>query len=93
MKYLNLAMLAVLLPLAPVFAGEHPCKQIVQACESAGYTKGDHKDGKGLYKDCVRPIKSGKSIAGVTVDPKAVQACVAKKPNKEIPVTSVKSGS
>jgi hypothetical protein len=83
MKYLNLAMLAVFLPLAPSFAAaEHPCKQIVTACQSAGFVKGDHKDKKGLWKDCVRPIKAGQTVAGVTIDPSVVQACTAKKAAK-----------
>ena len=79
MKIINLAILAILLPFASTFAADNPCKQIVSACQAAGFIKGDHKDKKGLYKDCVRPIKAGQTVTDVTVDPNVVQACVAKK--------------
>ncbi len=98
MKYVNLALLAILLPFAPSFAADantvsaHPCKQIVQACEAAGYTAKGHKQQKGLYKDCVRPVKSGKAVVGVTIDPNVVQACTVKK-TKSNPTSPVKSTS
>jgi hypothetical protein len=50
-----------------------PCVQIAQACKAAGFVK-DQK-GKGLYRDCVRPIANGLSVQGVAVDPSTVQAC------------------
>jgi hypothetical protein len=57
-----------------------PCKQIIAACESAGFEKGMHKkDGKGLFKDCLDPILAGQTVAGVTVDPSLVPACQAAK--------------
>jgi len=86
MKYVNLALLAVLLPFAPSFAAEHPCNEIVQACKAAGFTKGGHKTNKGLYKDCVNPVKSGQTIAGVDLKPGVVQACNTKK-HKTQPTT------
>ena len=92
MKYLNLALLAILLPFAPSFAAEHPCKQIQNACTAAGYVKGDHKAGKGLHRNCVKPIRAGQTVAGVTIDPSIVQACNAKKSKSPIPGT-VKSAS
>ena len=58
----------------------HHCKNIVAACEAGGYVKGGHKkDNKGLWKDCVQVIKSGKSVPGVTVSESDVQECKAKK--------------
>jgi len=66
----------------PATAGKKmgPCKQIIAACESAGFEKGMHKkDGKGLYKDCLDPILAGQSVAGVSVDPSLVPACQAAK--------------
>ncbi|HUJ27754.1 MAG TPA: hypothetical protein VLW85_17135 [Myxococcales bacterium] len=63
-----------------------PCKQIAEACKSAGFTKGDWKKGDGLWKDCVDPIIQGKAQpAGAskplpTVDPNVVAECKAKHP-------------
>ena len=44
------------------------CVKIKEACKSAGYVKGGHKeDNKGLWKDCIGPImKDGKKIEGVS---------------------------
>jgi hypothetical protein len=86
MKYFNIAMLAVLLPLAPVFAADHPCKEIRTACSAAGFAKGNH-NGKSLGKDCVKPIRAGQTVAGVTIDPSVVQACNVKKAKHAIPGT------
>ncbi len=63
-----------------------PCKQIAQACTSAGFIKGDWKKGDGLWRDCVDPIVQGvTSVPGATkplpsVDPSVVAACKAKHP-------------
>lgn len=57
----------------------HPCKDVKAACESAGFIKGDHKDKKGLYKDCMQPIMNGQSVPGVNVGADVVAACKAKK--------------
>ena len=68
-------------------APEGPCKQIVDACKTAGFIPGDWKKGDGLWRDCVDPIMQGKSTApGATkplpaVDPKLVAECKAKHPN------------
>ncbi|HEX7672574.1 MAG TPA: hypothetical protein VF412_00315 [Bdellovibrio sp.] len=59
--------------------GDHPCKQILSACESAGFVKGEHKEKKGLYKDCMQPVLAGQSVAGVTVGSDVIAACNAKK--------------
>lgn len=80
MKSLITAM--VLLGSVSAFAGHEdskPCKEIKMACESAGFKKGDHKDKKGLYKDCFQPIMSGQTVAGVTVGTDVVSACKEKK--------------
>ena len=48
---------------------EGPCKaareKIMKACEAAGFYQGGHKEGKGLYKDCMQKIKAGEKVAGV----------------------------
>ena len=62
---------------------DHPCHKIKEACESAGFKKGHHKEGKGLWKDCVNKLKSGESIPGVTVDTGEVEACHAKMMEKK----------
>ena len=60
----------------PPTKGNGPCKQIIQACEQAGFEKGEHKtDGKGLYKDCMTPVLAGQTVTGVTVDPAVVSSC------------------
>lgn len=72
----------VLLGSVSAFAGHEdskPCKEIKEACESAGFKIGDHKDKKGLMKDCMHPIMSGQSVAGVTVSADVIAACKAKK--------------
>jgi hypothetical protein len=51
-----------------------PCKNIRSACESAGYSK-NGTEGKHMWKDCLKPVLLGQSIAGVTVDAGDVQAC------------------
>jgi hypothetical protein len=93
MKYLNIAMLAVLLPFASSFASGGVCKQanqaIVKSCEDAGFVKGGHKTGKGLYKDCVQQIKAGQTVTGVTFDQSLLQACKNKRAPKATTVTPV----
>jgi hypothetical protein len=62
----------------PSMMGDHPCKKIAEACEAAGFTKGG-ASGKGLMKDCLKPIMSGQSVQGVAVSPADVSACQAKR--------------
>jgi hypothetical protein len=57
-----------------------PCQTIANACQAAGYRHGGHKEGKGLWKDCVAPILDGKTIPGVTASPDDIKACQAKRP-------------
>ncbi len=85
MKIVNLLMLGALLPFAPAFAGEHPCKelhqQLVKACEAQGFTKGGHAKGKnkGIWVDCLEVIKKGGTVEGVVPDAELTKACNAKK--------------
>lgn len=58
---------------------ETPCKKIIDACKANTVSKGDAKDKKGLFKNCVRPIMRGEKIAGVDIAPADVDACRAKK--------------
>ncbi len=53
------------------------CKKLVDACKAAGFVKGAHKTGKGLFKDCMEPLLAGKTVEGVTVDAADVTACKA----------------
>jgi hypothetical protein len=64
-------------------AENHPCKNIKAACEAAGFTKGDHKNKKGLAMDCMKPIMEGQSVAGVTIAAGDVEACKAKKAERK----------
>lgn len=64
-----------------------PCEQIVAACTSAGFVKGDYKQGYGLWVDCVDPImrgtpqpaKADKPLPAVSSN--VVAACKQKRPN------------
>jgi hypothetical protein len=58
----------------------HRCCERATACEGAGFHRGGHKEGKGLWKDCVAPILDGRTVAGVTVSSDDVKACQAKRP-------------
>ena len=66
---------------------EGPCKEIKEACEKAGFVKGDAKQGFGLWVDCIDPIMKGapqpanakKALPPVGVD--VVNACKTKHPN------------
>lgn len=53
----------------------NPCMKIAVACESAGYRLNDNMPGKNIWRDCVKPVIAGKTIAGVTVDPTDIQTC------------------
>ena len=78
---LQILCLSVLTGAAMVSADEgaaprkHPCHAIKAACKAAGFERGDHKEGKGLFSDCMRPILEGKAVAGVTVKAEDVQGC------------------
>lgn len=66
---------------------EGPCKQVKEACEKAGFVKGEAKEGFGLWVDCIEPIMKGgpqpanakKPLPPVSVD--VVNACKARHPN------------
>ncbi len=80
----QLLMIAAILASASVYAqgekGSKPCLEIKQACEAAGFKKGEHKDGsKGLYKDCMQKLASGEKVEGVTVAPELIEQCKAKR--------------
>ncbi len=58
---------------------DRPCQLVKAACESAGFVKGGHKDGKGLWKDCLGPLMDGKSVNGVSLGADQVNACKARR--------------
>ena len=66
---------------------EGPCKQIKEACEKAGFVKGEAKEGYGLWVDCIDPIMQGTAQPAKAkkplpaVSPDLVGACKAKHPN------------
>jgi hypothetical protein len=53
-----------------------PCHVIATSCKAAGYAR--HAKDKNLRRDCMKPILSGQSVEGVTVQPADVQACQAR---------------
>ena len=66
---------------------EGPCKEIKEACEKAGFVKGDAKQGFGLWVDCIDPIMRGSMQPAAAkkplppVDVNVVNACKARHPN------------
>lgn len=63
-----------------------PCAQIKKACETAGFVKGQAKEGTGLWVDCIKPIMEGtaqpaKAIKALpAVDSSIVNDCKVKHP-------------
>jgi len=90
MKYI-LSLLATLCFASHAFAAdppaEGPCKEIVDACEKAGFVKGQWKEGSGLWVDCIDPIMRGTAQPKKadkplpTVPANLIAACKAKHPN------------
>ena len=54
-----------------------PCKNVAQACRTAGFDKG-----KQFWKGCMKPLLLGQTVKGVTIDPKVIAACRSDKINK-----------
>ncbi len=50
------------------------CSTIANACLAAGFVKTESAD-KGIWRDCMKPIILGQTVAGVTVDSSVVKAC------------------
>ncbi|MBC7420055.1 MAG: hypothetical protein H7328_04940 [Bdellovibrio sp.] len=61
-----------------------PCKKVIDACKSIGFSQSDDKDKKRLFKNCVRPIMRGESAAGFKFKAEDVDACRAKKERCQI---------
>ncbi len=79
MKTLLIALLSISLNAnADHHEGHHPCKEVKSACEAAGFKKGAHKDGKGLWKDCIDKVAKGETVPGVTVSAEVVSSCKSK---------------
>jgi hypothetical protein len=63
------------------------CQQIVAACKTAGFVKGDYEQGYGLWADCVNPIMRGTQAPRQadkplpSVSPELVAACKQASPS------------
>lgn len=55
-----------------------PCKALKQACKAAGFYRHGHKEGKGIYKDCIKPLLDNQSVPGVSIAPDDIKNCQAK---------------
>ena len=83
---LSLAIVAAIASAEEKHEQEGPCKSIKEACEKAGFVKGQAKEGTGLWVDCIEPIMKGsaqpaeakKPLPKVRAD--LVSACNAKHP-------------
>lgn len=51
------------------------CQKIVKACLDGGYTRENTQGSKNFWFDCMRPILLGKTVEGVTIDPKDATTC------------------
>lgn len=60
-------------PTDPDEATSKQCEKIADACRNAGFARRDQ--GKYFWRDCMKPILYGQSVAGVTVDKNDVKAC------------------
>jgi arylsulfatase A-like enzyme len=64
-----------------------PCRQIVAACQQAGFVQGGARTGEGIQVDCVRPIMLGTAQPRRAtkplpqIDPELVAACKARNPD------------
>lgn len=56
-----------------------PCMKIMEACKAAGYNKSLLVENKSLSKNCIQPLLNAQKVEGVSVDPKDIEACKAKK--------------
>lgn len=80
-------IIGLALPMAAQSAEPPPCKQIKEACQSAGFVTGDAKLGYGLWADCVDPIMRGSGQPRKAdkplpvVSPEVVAACRQLNPN------------
>lgn len=63
--------------------GDGPCKQIRDACEAAGFKRGEHKNKKGLFHDCLKPLMKGEAVAGVAVSAEDLEACKKNKKGRK----------
>ncbi len=77
-KFVGIAIAAMVIA-QPVFADDMgaenmSCKMIVKSCLDAGYTR-HQGEGKQFWQDCMKPIITGKQVAGVKVDSKDSKAC------------------
>ena len=82
----NLILVLVTLGLSQAFAQDEnskPCLEVKKACESAGFTKGKHKEGKGLFKDCMQKLSNGETVDGVSVSADAISACKEKRADRK----------
>src|SRR6266849_3513804 len=63
------------------------CRQVVAACQEAGFTQGGARTGDGIQVDCVRPIMQGTAQPRRAtrplpqIEPELVAACKARNPN------------
>jgi hypothetical protein len=86
LQLIGAIFIATLATSSLTFAKEGPCKMIRDACEKAGFIKGEAKIGKGLWADCIDPIMQGtvakKSVLPLpSVDAAAIAQCKQKRPN------------
>lgn len=69
-----------------------PCQNIRAACQTAGFVKGD-KQGKGIWRNCIKPILAGKTVKGVTPNAADVTACQAKKAQRDAKKKAAKAAN
>lgn len=79
MKYLllTIGLIVSLSFFATAAQAARPCKVIAEACFAAGIIhRGESRDV--ILAKCVKPVISGRGVAGVNVDSSVISACRAK---------------
>jgi len=81
-KIYAIAMFMSIFTVQQAFAAEtpadKPCEALANACLTAGFVKTESAD-KGIWRDCMRPIILGQSVAGITVDASLAKSCRVEK--------------
>ncbi len=71
--------------ITPTVTSGSECKKILEACQSDGFIKGEHKKSNGLWLDCFKGVLQGNVVRNVNPADFDTQACkrdVAKKVRK-----------
>ena len=80
MRVLSVAVVMAFAMMSVVARAAEPamppeCTTIASECKAAGFEINGHKNGKGLWVDCISAVSQGKTVAGVTQTKAQARAC------------------